>query len=212
MRTVIKYSRKGDTRYISHLDMQRAFARALRRSGLPVAYSEGYNPHIVMSFASPLSVGFATEGDYLEVKMAEDVEPGYIKDRLAAVMPEGISIITAGILPDTCKKLMSLNAQADYRIDFSRDITGKAEELFGQESITVEDRKGRDKDIRPLIIDYKAEGQSLYVTLSNSSEKTLNPALIVRALGEDPGSVLITRLECYAGQGDSVVPLSDLAE
>ena len=72
--------------------MQRAFARALRRSGLPVAYSEGYNPHIVMSFASPLSVGFATEGDYLEVKMAEDVEPGYIKDRLAAVMPEGISI------------------------------------------------------------------------------------------------------------------------
>ena len=212
MRTVIKYSRKGDTRYISHLDMQRAFARALRRSGLPVAYSEGYNPHIVMSFASPLSVGFATEGDYLEVKMAEDVEPGYIKDRLAAVMPEGISIIAAGILPDTCKKLMSLNAQADYRIDFSRDITGKAEELFGQESITVEDRKGRDKDIRPLIIDYKAEGQSLYVTLSNSSEKTLNPALIVRALGEDPGSVLITRLECYARRGDSVVPLSDLAE
>ena len=212
MRTVIKYSRKGNTRYISHLDMQRAFARALRRSGLPVAYSEGYNPHIVMSFASPLSVGFATDGDYLEVKMAVPVDPKTVEDSLSAVMPEGIDILSAGVLPDTCKKLMSLNAQADYRIDFGRDIAADAEQLLARESVTVEDRKGREKDIRPLITAFRAEGRSLFVTLNNSSEKSLNPALIIKALGEDPGGALVTRLECYARQGDGVVPLSALAE
>ena len=66
MRIGIRFSRTGRTRFVSHLDMQRLFARALRRTGIPVKFSQGFKPHIVTSFASALPVGMDTYGYYME--------------------------------------------------------------------------------------------------------------------------------------------------
>ena len=112
MRIGVKFSRTGRTRFVSHLDMQRLFSRALRRSGLPVKYSQGFNPHIVTSFASALAVGMETHGDYMEFYTTEDVPVGEIKQRLTDAMPEGIGILKVGEMAENAPKLMAASAAA----------------------------------------------------------------------------------------------------
>lgn len=86
MRMALKFAKGSDVKYISHLDLQRAFQRAFRRSGLPIKYSQGFNPHAKISFASALAVGVTSSGEYLDVELEDrampsrylqQVEPGF---------------------------------------------------------------------------------------------------------------------------------------
>ncbi len=207
MRGIIKYERDGAARFISHLDMQRAFSRALRRSELPVKFSEGFNPHIVMSFAFPLSVGIGTVGDYLEVRFVEELSDDAIADRLNAVLPLDIRIVSAGKMEDTAPKLMSISHSAAYEIVFDRDIKDAADKFMETESFVVRDRKGRQIDIRPRVYGLKAEGCVLEARLANSSSVSLNPAVFAGVFGED---AKITRLECFCISGGEVIPMDAL--
>lgn len=83
---------KGEpVRYLSHLDYMRAWERALRRSGLPVAYSGGFNPHIKLAFAAPLAVGVTSEAEYVDIPLAQEVPVGKVLTALAAALPPGIA-------------------------------------------------------------------------------------------------------------------------
>lgn len=212
MRAIIKYSREGSAKYISHLDMQRLFARAFRRTDIPVSFSKGFNPHIVMSFASPLSVGYATYGDYLEVKTEKNVDGALIKSKLNEVMPSGMSIVFAGELPENAPKLMAANSSAIYILQFESDITKKAEEFFAAKEFIATDKKGRSFDVRPLVIDGKIDSPTkVTVKVQNSSEKALNPAILVNIFsGQDEAE--ITRIECFAKTSEGEVPFFCLAE
>ena len=206
MRAIIKYSRIGAARFISHLDMQRAFARALRRTELPVKYSEGFNPHILTSFASPLSVGIATMGDYLEVRMEQAVAGEVIKERLNAILPADLTIIYAGELPENGPKLMAISHSARYEMIFPHDIE-KTDSFMEAKTFMAVDRKGRNLDIRPLVYELTAEGNMAAARIANSSAATLNPIVLAAALA--PGQARITRLECYCMDG-AVKPFFEL--
>ena len=205
MRIIIKYSRKGSASYISHLDMQRAFARALRRTDLPVAFSEGFNPHIVMSFASPLSVGYATKGDYLEVKFAQNVIPAEVMEKLNAVLPEDITVSFCGELEAGAPKLMSVNSSALYVIEYKSNVQQAAEEFFACESFVTTDRKGREVDIRPMVLEGKVSGNKVTVLVCNSSEKAMNPAVLDKAFAPNETG-FVTRIETYAMYKGEEIP------
>lgn len=207
MRAVVKYARRGAARYVSHLDMQRAFGRALRRANLPVKFSEGFNPHIMMSFASPLSVGIGTEGDYLEVRFSEDCAGEEIKSRLNAVLPGDIRIVSAGRMEEGAPKLMAQNHAAGYELVFDRDMEEAARAFLKTESFLARDRKGREIDIRPLVLSLEAKGNMLTALLANSSRAALNPAVLAGALS---GGASITRTECFYMQEGKVLPMDSL--
>jgi len=219
MRLVIKYSRAGAASYISHLDMQRAWQRALRRAGVDAQYSQGFNPHIVMSFAAPLSVGYATQGDYLEVGVLSG-HPEEILSRLNDALPPDIRAKSAFFMPDGAPKLMALLSSADYEIQFLFEnnsqcvrIKSAAERMMDAETWLATDRKGREIDIRPLVLSLSCGGAVLKTRLKSASSASLNPAVLAQAIAREAGvppEYQVTRLECYANAGGEELPLDQL--
>ena len=88
----ICYSQGEEVKFISHLDFLRTITRTFRRAGLPVKFSEGFNPHMVMTIGLPLSVGTTSVCDCLDVELTEDLDCGEIKDRINACAPRGITV------------------------------------------------------------------------------------------------------------------------
>lgn len=117
MKLRIKITKEHDARFISHLEYARTINRALRRAKLPVAYSEGFNPHIKMSLASALGVGIASLSEYAEIELSEQVEPTYAMQVLNENLPEGIRVIDCDIIDKKAdRKLMAMLASASYEI------------------------------------------------------------------------------------------------
>ena len=89
---VIKYSRGEEVKYISHLDFVRFIHRLIRRCDLPMAFSQGFNPHPIMTVALPLSVGVTADGELMKISFERDFEPEFIKDTLNSAFPKGFKI------------------------------------------------------------------------------------------------------------------------
>ena len=77
MRYLIKFTKDADIKFVSHLDLMRTIQRIVRRACLPVEYSKGFNPHMALAIAQPLSVGVYSEGDYLDLNLTEDMNEGF---------------------------------------------------------------------------------------------------------------------------------------
>lgn len=114
----MKVSKGEAIRYISHLDYSRAIERSLRRAGLPVAYSEGFNPHMKLAFASALAVGTTSAAEYLDVELSADITPDEFMSRLGPQLPAGIEIRAAQKIPPETKTkaLMAIVNLATYVI------------------------------------------------------------------------------------------------
>ena len=89
----IRYAKRGRLRFTSHRDFARAFERALRRAGIPMAYSAGFSPHPKVSYAGASPTGVASEAEYLEIGLAKPVEPDVVRAQLDAALPEGLDIV-----------------------------------------------------------------------------------------------------------------------
>lgn len=100
MRVRVRFSKTGSSRFLGHLDVMRYFQKAFRRAELPLAFSEGYHPHPLLSFAQPLSLSYTSNGEYFDMELKEPVEAQVIYDRLNAVMCEDIAVNRVTILPD----------------------------------------------------------------------------------------------------------------
>ena len=114
MKIRIKFAKYGTMKYIGHLDMMRFFQKAIRRAGIDIAYSGGYSPHQIMSFAAPLGVGVTSDGEYFDIEVNSSRSSLKSLDALNQVMVEGVSILEYRRLPDTARSSMSLVAAADY--------------------------------------------------------------------------------------------------
>ena len=89
----IKFAKTGCMKYVGHLDIMRFFQKAIRRSQLPIRYSEGFNPHQIMSFAAPLGVGLTSEGEYLDIDLKEEVPSREALCRLRETMVDGMEVL-----------------------------------------------------------------------------------------------------------------------
>lgn len=201
MRLGIKFSRTGETRFVSHLDMQRLFSRALRRTGLPVKFSQGFNPHILTSFASALSVGTESHGDYMEFYTVSDISPEEVKKKLNDVMPDGIEILKAGKIDENEEKLMAACRAAKVTIiaeNFAKDAidSGIKEILSLNECICEKKSKGkiRQFDIRPLIYNADFSKENTVLTVAHSGSGSLPPAVLIEEAKKRAGVLCETRV------------------
>ena len=112
---------KGEKlRFIGHLDLMRTMQRALRRSHLPIKYSNGFNPHIRLSFAAPLSVGVAGKREMMEVPVEDGTSPAEFIQKLNACLPPDLQIVSAKPVSDEFPTLMSLMAGSEYSVRLPR--------------------------------------------------------------------------------------------
>ena len=112
----IKFQKYGVMKFIGHLDMMRYFQKAIRRAGIDIAYSEGYSPHQIMSFAAPLGVGVTSDGEYFDIEVKSSKSSQDAIEALNQTMVEGIRVLEYKRLPDTAKTAMSLVSAASYLI------------------------------------------------------------------------------------------------
>ena len=150
MKVRIKFSKEGPVKFVGHLDTMRYFQKAIRRANLPVAFSGGYSPHMIMSFAAPLGVGTESLGEYFDLELAETVPTSEITRRLDAVMVEGVHVLSTRQVEDgKAGKAMSLVAAADYYVEFrpgkEPEISwkDKISDFLAQPEITVMKTSGR---------------------------------------------------------------------
>ena len=100
MNVRVRFAKYGAVKFIGHLDVLRYFQKAVRRAGLKIAYSQGFHPHQIMSFASPLGVGITSEGEYMDMELTAEYAPQEIVDALNSAMVEGFTVLSARILPE----------------------------------------------------------------------------------------------------------------
>lgn len=117
----VKFSKYGITKFLGHLDVMRYFQKAIRRSGLDVAYSEGFNPHQLLYFAAPLGLGQTSDGEYMDAEFRTVYPAEEVKERLNAAMSEGFDIRKVTLLHDwkpneKKESVMSLTSCADYMV------------------------------------------------------------------------------------------------
>lgn len=214
----ICYSKQGPARYIAHLDLMRALERALRRAGLPVTYSEGFNPHPRLSFAAPLPVGAEGLAELVDVETTVPVPAGELAGRLNATLPRGLKVREVTEVAESAPSLMAVLDSAGYIVQVdSPDRPGTLEGAVGSflalDRIEVT-RRGKDKrekiyDIRPGIIDLKilpVDGDlTLQLRLKTGSVMNVRPEEAVEAflrhagLDVDRADLRVTRTGLFAG-------------
>lgn len=111
-----QFSKTGDLIFISHLDLVRLFERAMRRSKLPISYSQGFNPHPIMAFATALGVGVSSDAEYVDLQLEKEIDPKEFTDQLNAVMPSGLKILKCKYIEPSAESLMAILKRSIYLI------------------------------------------------------------------------------------------------
>lgn len=162
MKVRIKFSKHGPLRFIGHLDVMRFFQKAMRRAEIDIAYTSGYSPHQIMSFASPLGVGLESNGEYMDIECHSVTSSQDMKDRLNAVSAPGIEILSVKELPEDAGNAMASVAAAGYTIRFREgkmprtDYAAMLPGFLAQDQIliTKETKTGeKEVDIKPGIFE-----------------------------------------------------------
>ncbi len=224
---------KGDPiRYISHLDYANLLQRAIRRAKLPAAYSEGFNPHMKVSFSSALAVGVTADTEYADIELTKDICQPEFFDKLTAVLPDGIQLLKAQkIINEHYKSMNALADTAVYAIKLQDDIdtaalSGAVEKfnsltsfLFLREKPGKGAKKGqvvkKEIDIKNFLLSdlqYDAVKNIISTKIKVSPSGSIKPVEIIEALKTDylpeidSNNVLINRQALLAG-GKSFIEL-----
>ena len=210
----LTFARDDGLKYITHLDVMRAWERALRRAQLPVAYSEGFTPRPRIAIAAPLAVGVTSECELLELFCSERIPLARVQHDLPPQLPNGIRLLRVDEVPLGLPSLQSLMRAAEYDVEVEDARSPQAwqqamAELLGREAIPWEHQRGdevRRYDLRPLILGIEllpvgagAAGsrRALRLRLRSDERGAGRPEQVTRALGltVEPVRIHRTRLE-----------------
>lgn len=195
-----KFKRGDEVKYISHLDLMKVFERAIRRSRLPIAYSQGFNPHPGMVFGLPLGVGVTSEAEYADFEITDDnMAPSEFMTRLNEQLPKGLEILAAK--PRASKQnIMATISASEYYVLAGVDkacsekmLKSGIRDFLAQNEIMVEKKTKsglKNTDIRNMIFDLNIELQEadsfnlvkLSMLVSAGSKANLKPDLLTEAL------------------------------
>jgi len=201
----ITFAKGEEIKYISHLDLVRLWERVLRRAGVPLAYSHGFNPRPKITVAAALPVGFTSQGEVMDIVLERHISPYNFAKGLASHLPPGLELLS---VEEVYPKLPSLQSQvcsAEYRVTVSWDgaqeeLDEKLRQLLSAKQV-LRQRRGKDYDLRPLIEDLWIEGKEangwvLGMRLQVGEQGTGRPDEVLEALGlvEEPHAVRRERL------------------
>lgn len=222
MRAMIRFGKQPRLRFISHLDLQRFFQRALNRTGLPVAYTQGFNPHAVMSFGSALALGWTSEYEIFDVKLSVPMGRKRTEEAMRQALPEDLPVLEVRMVDDRHPAPMAMVHASDYEIALSGENAGAVLDavdafLASKRVMAVRKTKSGEKeiDIRPLAISLERAGDVLLARLKLTETDTLKPDLLVNSLaklaGVEPPEARIHR-KCLLGEDESgaLRPLMEL--
>lgn len=222
MKIRMKFSKNGPLKFVGHLDIMRYFQKVFRRADVDIAYSKGYSPHQIISFAAPLGLGVTSDGEYLD---AEFNSVKTSEEMLAIIneqMNEGIELLEFKQLPDKCKNAMSSVAGADYRITLRNGYYDESmfldhlQKFISQESIVIvkkTKKSEKEVDIRPMIYEMNVKDGHIFMKLATGSVNNLKPNLVMEAFCRYLGveyekfAFQIHRLETYLEQDGKLLPL-----
>jgi len=194
----------------------RALQRAARRAGLPLALTEGFNPHPRMSFGPALAVGVESEAEYVDLELKEPQAPGQVLEALARELPVGLKVLAAWEIPLDNPSITAQVRCAAYQVEVEGLAPGQIKEaiqrLLAQEEVWVL-RKGKEGgrkiNIRPGLYQLELKGEAtLEMLLSLSPEGSVRPEEVVQALDPSLNIKNIRRTALYISCGpDRLIPL-----
>ncbi len=198
-----KFAKSGAMRFIGHLDVMRFFQKAIRRAGIDVAYSEGFSPHQIMSFAAPLGVGLTSNGEYLDIEVRSHAGAEDMKRRLEAVMVEGMEILSVTALEEGTRNAMASVAAAEYSVRFRQGYApdkGWEDRLlafYDRPVLTVKKKTKKSEveiDIKPYIYQLSVTGKGkdavVHMLVNASSSGNIKPGLVMDAFLREDGKEL----------------------
>lgn len=214
VRTV--FEKKGRAKYISHLDLNRFMMRVFKRSGLPIWYTEGFNPHPYIVFAMALSLGFESECEIMDFNLTEGVSFGKIKKVLNDILPEGLKILYVTTPEHKIKDI----GKAEYSVECITENPEKnvilMEELrkfieLPEINVEKKTKKGvKLVDIKPLteITDIINQSESIILNmrLPAGTQNNFNPMLFIDAFSAvskvefETGKISRTGIFCSDGE------------
>jgi radical SAM-linked protein len=210
----VQYAKRGRARFASHRDFGRAFERALRRAGIPMAFSSGFSPHPRISYANASPTGAASEAEYLEIGLAAALEPTLVRDRLNAAMPDGLVIVR--VVEAGAGSLADRLSASRWRVELGGidavDLAAAVDDLLAAESVEVQrmTKNGlRTFDVRAAVLRLNAD-DAAFELVSLVGEPLVRPDDVVQALQAlRPGlksaeSALITRIEQGPWDGNRI--------
>ena len=206
----IKFAKYDTMKFISHLEVMRYFQKAVRRSGLDVAYTEGFNPHQIMSFAAPLGVGQTSESEYFDIELHTAPSMDELVERMNHVMTDGMKILSAEILPPPVPQVkretaMALVAASSYLVmrkdgyeeEWSKEeLEAKFDEFIAQPSIPFVKKSKKTEsevDLATFIFEASSKGRTtefsgsyenglaFYMLLSAGSVNNIKPDTVMEA-------------------------------
>lgn len=217
MKIRAEYTKLGQIKFISHLDLLRLFARAFHRGEVPILYSEGFNPHPLFTLGNPLSLGVESESEFLELELPEDYDASLFQDAMNRVLPEGVrirSVLTEFSPVAIQKRIHSMEYSFTWEGD-GRKVEEVLDRFLREEEIVIHRLRKRGKrkvevaeNAAPLILGGRVEGDVvLYGHLSSEEGSHLRPDTFLKAFlnyggfDMDPDLVEIKRVKNYDETG-----------
>jgi len=210
----IRFTRGEEIKFISHLDLIRLWQRALNRAGMPLAYSEGFNPHPRMSLAAPLALGVTSDAELMDITLAKWVSPHSFNAAVNQQLPPGIEISEVFNTPLTMPSLQSQVRYAEYAVEIEtgktqKDIEAAITSLLAKEQLPWQHQRDtgpRHYDLRALVkdlwlIDCHSGCCGIGMKLRCDSSGSGRPEQVAAALGFEnyPRSINRTRLILKTG-------------
>jgi len=230
VRYLIKYSKDGEIKFIAHLDLMRTLQKIVKRAELPIEYSKGFNPHMAVSIAQPLSVGVHSKGEYMDVVLSEELEEKYIQDKMNENTPRGIKILdvvkVTKVEGKKQSQAMAIIDAAKYSIKLKLTQEEGIKEILNtlcsnEKWNIIKKNKSGEKlvNIKPLVheFEYAVENSILVISalIACGSRGNLSAGLLANYMKENIESINkeafvdIVREEMYAMKDDKLVTLSE---
>lgn len=225
----VKFAKRGSLKYVGHLDVLRYFQKLIRRAGIDIAYSEGFNPHQKLSFAQPLGVGMLSEGEYLDMEVNTTLSSAEAVKTMNEASVDDIEILSYRALKEGSKNAMASVAAADYLIEFREgyapdnfDFYARFKEfLDSSESITVckeTEKSQKTIDLKEHIHGFSGDDKKLNICLSCGSVINIKPDFVMEEFFKFNGlelskfTFIYTRMEVYGEEDGKFIPLMDFGE
>lgn len=181
-----RFEKTGKMRFLSHHDLMRLFARAIRRSGIPIRMTEGYNPHPILSFPTALALGIESFDEVMEMELSSWVAPNQLREKLGAQLPEGIGIRSVQAF---LRKDRSFVNFMEYEVDAPGQTDGigdRIEAFLAKKDHTITrplGNRSKDVDIRPYVLAVGSEKDRVFLRIEVTDTGSARPEEALKAVG-----------------------------
>lgn len=194
MRMLIRFGKNPRLRFISHLDLQRFLHMALNRTGLPVKYSEGFNPHPLMAFGSALALGWTSEYELLDVRLSAPMGRKRCEEAVRFALPDDLPVQEVKLIEDRAPSIMSMVYASDYQIRLAGEgaqaVQAQIESFLAEDTVMAMKKTKSDEkeiNIRPLVLQLEVCADGFNARLMLTEKDALKADLLVKTLAQAAG-------------------------